>query len=103
MDREGAIIYICGNAQKMGKEIETIEGLGRADNLHPLQKSLIAHGAVQCGFCTAGMIMAAKAMLDEDPNLSEEEVRVGLSGNVCRCTGYVKIVEAILACAEEMK
>ena len=81
-----------------GKEIITIEGLkDKDDTLHPLQKAFIDHFAVQCGYCTPGMILAAKALLDENPNPTEEEVRQGLSGNLCRCTGYKKIVEAVLA------
>ena len=89
-------LYLALKAR--GKEIVTIEGLkGEDGGLHPLQKAFVEHFAVQCGYCTAGMIMAAKAMLDENPHPPEEEVRAGLSGNVCRCTGYVKIVEAILS------
>jgi carbon-monoxide dehydrogenase small subunit len=81
-----------------GKEIITIEGLmDKEGKIHPLQKAFIDHFAVQCGYCTPGMILAAKALLDENPNPSEEDVRKGLSGNLCRCTGYVKIVEAVLA------
>ena len=87
-----------------GKEIVTIEGL-RDENgkLHPLQQAFIEHFAIQCGYCTPGMIMAAKALLDENPNATEDEVRKGLAGNLCRCTGYVKIVEAVLAAADKMK
>ncbi len=86
------------------KEIVTIEGLtGKDGGLHPLQEAFIEHFAVQCGYCTPGMIMAAKALLDENPNSTEEEVRVALSGNLCRCTGYVKIVEAVLAAEEKIK
>ncbi len=86
-----------------GKEILTIEGLkGKEDALHPLQKAFIDHFAVQCGYCTPGMILAAKALLDENPNPTEEEVRQGLSGNLCRCTGYKKIVEAVLAAGERI-
>ena len=89
-------IYLALKAR--GKEIVTIEGLqGKDGELHPLQKAFVEHYAVQCGYCTAGMIMAAKAILDENPKPSEEEVRTALSGNVCRCTGYVKIIEAILS------
>jgi carbon-monoxide dehydrogenase small subunit len=80
-----------------GKEILTIEGLGQNRELHPLQKAFVEKGAVQCGFCTPGMILAAKAFLDENPSPSEEEVKKAISGNFCRCTGYVKIVEAILS------
>lgn len=84
-----------------GKEIMTIEGLkGENGGLHPLQETFIAHFAVQCGYCVPGMIMTAKAMLDENPHPTAEEVRTGLSGNLCRCTGYVKIVEAVLSSVE---
>jgi len=84
-----------------GKEIVTIEGLkGKQGGLHPLQEAFMDHFAVQCGYCTPGMILAAKALLDENPNPTEEDVRRGLSGNLCRCTGYVKIVEAVLAAKE---
>ncbi len=82
-----------------GAEVVTIEGLGRPNELHPMQKAFLDHGAVQCGFCTPGMILAAKALLDENPSPTEEEVREALSGHLCRCTGYVKIVEAVMATA----
>jgi carbon-monoxide dehydrogenase small subunit len=89
-------IYLALKAR--GREIVTIEGLkGKDGELHPLQKAFVKHFAVQCGYCTSGMIMSAKAILDENPKPSEEEVRTALSGNVCRCTGYVKIIEAILS------
>jgi carbon-monoxide dehydrogenase small subunit len=95
-------LYLAMKAQ--GKEILTIEGLkGDNGSLHPLQEAFVDHFAVQCGYCTPGLIMTAKAMLDENPNPTEEEVREGLNGNVCRCTGYTKIVEAILAAAEKQK
>jgi carbon-monoxide dehydrogenase small subunit len=77
------------------QEIITIEGLTGDDSLHPIQQAFIDHGAVQCGFCTPGMIMSAKALLDEIPNPTEQEIRYGINGNICRCTGYAKIVEAI--------
>jgi carbon-monoxide dehydrogenase small subunit len=83
--------------QAQGKEITTIEGLERKEGLHPLQQAFVDHFAVQCGFCTPGMLLSAKALLDKNPHPTEEEVRVALSGNLCRCTGYVKIVEAVLA------
>jgi carbon-monoxide dehydrogenase small subunit len=79
-----------------GKEITTIEGLRKGEILHPLQESFIKKGAIQCGMCTPGMILSAKALLDENPNPTEIEVRRAIAGNLCRCTGYVKIVEAIL-------
>ncbi len=85
------------------KEILTIEGLARGGQLHPLQQAFVEGGAIQCGFCTPGMIMMAKALLDENLNCSREEVKEGLGGNLCRCTGYVKIVDAVLAAAETMK
>jgi carbon-monoxide dehydrogenase small subunit len=80
-----------------GQEITTIEGLKKGERLHPLQTSFVEHGAIQCGMCTPGMILSAKALLDENPHPTEFEVRKAISGNLCRCTGYVKIVEAILA------
>jgi carbon-monoxide dehydrogenase small subunit len=88
-------------SQAQGKDILTIEGLSKS-GLHPLQQAFVDHFAIQCGFCTPGMILTAKSLLDENPNPTEEEVKLGLSGNLCRCTGYVKIVEAILAAAELM-
>ena len=94
-------LYLALKAR--GKEIVTIEGLkGKDGGLHPLQKAFVEHFAVQCGYCTAGMIMAAKAMLDDHPNPSEEEIRKSISGHLCRCTGYVQIIEAIRAAAEGM-
>ena len=80
-----------------GKEITTIEGLAAKGEIHPLQKAFIDHGAIQCGYCTPGMILSAKALLDENPHPTEEEVRMAMVGNLCRCTGYVKILEAILS------
>ncbi len=81
--------------QAEGKEIETIEGLGSPEKLHPLQASFIKHGAVQCGFCTPGMLMSAAAVLRKNPHPDEAEIKRGISGNLCRCTGYVKIIKAI--------
>lgn len=78
-----------------GKNITTIEGLAREGHLHPLQDAFIKHGAIQCGFCTPGMILSAKALLDENSKPSEEEIKESISGNICRCTGYQKILEAI--------
>lgn len=83
-----------------GREVVTIEGLAQGDQLHPMQKAFAEYGAVQCGFCTPGMILAAKALLDTNPNPSEADIRRGISGNLCRCTGYVKIVDAIKAAAQ---
>jgi len=87
-----------------GKEITTIEGLESADGeLHPVQESFLDKGAVQCGFCTAGMVMTTKGFLDKNPNPTEKEIRQALSGNICRCTGYAKIVEAVEDAAKKMK
>lgn len=83
------------------KDILTIEGLTANGQLHPLQKAFVEHGAVQCGFCAPGMILSAKALLDRNPHPSEEEVKKAIAGNLCRCTGYNKIVEAIMAVAKE--
>jgi len=83
------------------QEILTIEGMATGGRLHALQEAFIKHGAFQCGFCTPGMILTAKALLEENPHPSEEEVRKGISGNICRCTGYTKIIEAILATASK--
>lgn len=85
------------------KNILTIEGLAEGGNLHPIQKAFIDHGAIQCGFCTPGMILTTKALLDENPNPTQEEAKKALAGNLCRCTGYVKIIEAVLAAAEEIR
>ena len=85
-------------------DVVTIEGLQRSrEELHPLQKSFIRFGGAQCGFCTPGVIMMAKALLDENPDPSEAEIRFGIAGNICRCTGYTKIVEAIQAAAKEIR
>jgi carbon-monoxide dehydrogenase small subunit len=78
-----------------GKQITTIEGLAEGDKLHPLQQAFIDQGGLQCGFCTPGMIISAKALLDENPNPSEDEIRRGIAGNFCRCTGYTKIIKSI--------
>ena len=90
-------------AEVGGAKIETIEGMAKGDELHPLQKNFIAHAALQCGICTPGFLIAAKALLDKNPNPSEEEIRFGLAGNLCRCTGYDKIVRAVQATAKEMR
>jgi carbon-monoxide dehydrogenase small subunit len=85
-----------------GKNVTTIEGVADArGGLHPIQKAFIEHGAVQCGFCTPGMVLSAKALLDENPKPTEEEIRNGIAGNLCRCTGYLQIVEAIKAASEK--
>ncbi|HXX36514.1 MAG TPA: (2Fe-2S)-binding protein [Thermodesulfobacteriota bacterium] len=84
------------------KSVTTIEGLTDAQgNLHPIQKAFIEYGAIQCGFCTPGMVLSAKALLDENPKPSEEEIRHGVAGNLCRCTGYLQIVQAIKAASNQ--
>lgn len=87
-----------------GKSVTTIEGLAdKTGILHPLQKAFVEHGAVQCGFCTPGMILSAKALLDKTPNPTDEEIKTAISGNLCRCTGYVQIIEAIRTVCERNK
>ena len=81
--------------QANGKNVTTLKGIGTADQPHPLQESFVEHGAIQCGFCTPGMVVSAKAFLDNNPEPTRTEIREGISGNLCRCTGYNKIVEAI--------
>ena len=82
-------------AQADGRQVTTVEGVMTGDELHPLQRNLLEVGGVQCGFCTPGMIMSATALLAANPSPSEEQIRIGLSGNLCRCTGYVRIIEAV--------
>jgi len=86
-----------------GCKIETIEGMAQADQLHPLQRHFLEHAALQCGFCTPGILVAAKALLDRNPDPSETEIRYWLAGNLCRCTGYDKIVRAVVDAAAEMR
>ena len=89
-------------AEADGMQITTIEGLTDGDKLHPIQQAFVDQGGLQCGFCTPGMIMSAKALLDENPTPGEEEMRRGIAGNLCRCTGYTKIIESIKVAAENM-
>ena len=91
-------LLLAGEAE--GADVLTIEGLARDGELHPLQNAFIDYGAVQCGFCIPGIILAAKALLDANPHPTADEIRQGIAGNLCRCTGYTKIVEAIAAAAE---
>ena len=86
-----------------GRKIETIEGLGSRDSLHPLQKSFIDHGAIQCGFCIPGILMSSKALLEQNSNPNREEIKEALSGHLCRCTGYHQIIEAIEAVGNKRK
>ena len=88
-------------AQADGGTVTTIEGLANGDVMHPMQKAFMDNHGLQCGFCTPGMVMAAIGLLNENPNPTEEQVRIGLEGNLCRCTGYHNIVKSVLACANE--
>ncbi len=90
-------------AQVEGYEIVTIEGISNGDVLSPLQKNFLLHGAVQCGFCTPGMVLSAAALLDQTPNPTEEEIKDAIAGNLCRCTGYKQIVDAIKETAKELQ
>lgn len=97
MDGNPVLSCLVLAVESQAKDIHTIEGLAENGQLHPIQESFIKHGAIQCGFCTPGMIMSAKALLDRNPYPTEDEVRIAIAGNHCRCTGYVNIVKAILA------
>jgi aerobic carbon-monoxide dehydrogenase small subunit len=90
-------------AEAEGCEIGTIEGMAKGDELHPLQRKFLEHAALQCGICTPGILVAAKALLEKNPKPTETEVRFGLAGNLCRCTGYDKIVRAVMDAAQEMR
>jgi carbon-monoxide dehydrogenase small subunit len=102
---DGRATYACLTLalDASGKEITTIEGLEKKGRLHPLQESFVERWAFQCGFCTPGMVLSAKALLDENPSPSEDEVRRAIEGNFCRCTGFKKPVEAILAVAKKLE
>jgi carbon-monoxide dehydrogenase small subunit len=90
-------------AEAEGKRIETIEGLAHGGELHPIQQKFLEHAALQCGFCTPGLIVASKALLDANPDPTEEEARYWLAGNLCRCTGYDKVIRAVLDAAAELR
>ena len=90
-------------AELDGQSVHTVEGIARGNNLHPVQKKILEHGALQCGICTPGIVVAAKALLDSNPEPDEEQVRFWLAGNLCRCTGYDKIVRAVLGAALELR
>lgn len=100
---DGAPVNSCSYlaAQAQDREVTTVEGIMDGDRLHPLQRNLLEEGGVQCGFCTPGIIMSAQALLDANPHPTEEEIRIGLSGNLCRCTGYAKILAAVARTAAE--
>jgi len=90
-------------AQLEGRKVVTIEGVGRDGELHPVQRSFVERGAIQCGFCTPGMVIAAVGFLKENPDPTREEIRAGLSGNICRCTGYEKIIDAVEDAAAKLR
>ena len=102
---DGRLVCSCLmlGVEAEGKEISTIEGMAEGDDLHPLQAKFIEHAALQCGICTPGILVASKALLERNPDPSEEELRYWLAGNLCRCTGYDKIVRAVQAAAKEMR
>lgn len=90
-------------AEAQGRRIETVEGMAHGETLHPLQQKFLEHAALQCGICTPGVLISARALLEKNPDPTEEEVRFGLAGNLCRCTGYDKIVRAVLETAADMR
>jgi aerobic carbon-monoxide dehydrogenase small subunit len=102
---DGRLVCSCLvlGAEAEGREVRTVEGIAVGDKLHPLQEKFIEFAALQCGICTPGFLIAAKALLDHNPNPTETEIRFGLAGNLCRCTGYDKIVRAVQAAAAEMR
>ncbi|MEE2998029.1 MAG: (2Fe-2S)-binding protein [Pseudomonadota bacterium] len=102
---DGVLVCSClvMGVEANGKSIETIEGMADGDDLHPLQQKFIDHIALQCGICTPGLLIASKALLSENPDPTEEEIRYWLAGNLCRCTGYHKVIEAVQDAAREMR
>ncbi len=102
---DGRLVCSCLmlGVEAQGKSVETIEGIGRGDELHPLQRKFLEHAALQCGICTPGFLVAAKSLLDRNPDPTETEVRYWLAGNLCRCTGYDKIVRAVMDAAAEIR
>ncbi|MAJ93742.1 MAG: (2Fe-2S)-binding protein [Rhodospirillaceae bacterium] len=102
---DGVLVCSClvMGVEANGKSIDTIEGMADGDDLHPLQQKFIDHIALQCGICTPGLLVASKALLEENPDPTEEEIRYWLAGNLCRCTGYHKVIEAVQDAAREMR
>jgi len=102
---DGRLVCSCLvlGVEAQGRSIQTIEGMAGGDKLHPLQRKFLEHAALQCGVCTPGILIAARSLLESNPDPTEAEVRYGLAGNLCRCTGYQKIVEAVLDAAREMR
>ena len=105
VELDGTLVCSCLvlGVEADGKSVQTIEGMAQGDDLHPLQRKFIEHAALQCGFCTPGILVAAKALLAKNPDPTEEEVRFWLAGNLCRCTGYDKIINAVMDAATEMR
>jgi len=105
VELDGTLVCSCLvlGVEANGKTVNTIEGMAKGDELHPLQRKFIEHAALQCGFCTPGILVASKALLEKNPNPTEEEVRYWLAGNLCRCTGYDKIIKAVMDAAAEMR
>ena len=102
---DGRLVCSCLvlGAEAEGREVRTVEGIAKGDQLHPLQRKFIEHAALQCGICTPGFLVASKALLEKNPNPTEHEIRFWLAGNLCRCTGYDKIVRAVVSAAAEMR
>jgi carbon-monoxide dehydrogenase small subunit len=103
MDGKPVLSCLVLAIEAQDKDILTVEGLAKNGQLHPLQQAFVDHGAIQCGFCTPGMLMSAKALLDENPKPTQAEIKEALSGNLCRCTGYAKIIKAVEAAAQKMQ
>jgi len=103
MDGKSILSCLILAIEAQDKDILTVEGMAKDGQFHPLQQAFIDHGAIQCGFCTPGMLLSAKALLDENPQPTTAEIKEALSGNLCRCTGYVKIIEAVEAAAQKMR
>lgn len=105
VELDGRLVCSCLvlGVEASGKSVSTIEGMAKGDDLHPLQRKFIEHAALQCGFCTPGILVAAKSLLEQNAAPTEEEVRYWLAGNLCRCTGYDKIINAVMDAAEEMR
>ncbi|HKB55486.1 MAG TPA: (2Fe-2S)-binding protein [Ramlibacter sp.] len=102
---DGRLVCSCLmlGVEARGKKIETVEGMAQGAELHPLQRKFIEHAALQCGICTPGILVAAKSLLERNPDPTEEEVRLWLAGNLCRCTGYTKIIDAVLDAGRELR
>ncbi len=102
IDGKSVLSCLTLAVEAQGREIGTIEGLADDEKLHPIQKAFVENGGLQCGFCTPGMIISSKALLDKNPQPTREEIKFGIAGNLCRCTGYVKIIDSVEAAAKAM-